>query len=107
VIICLSQHRESRKTCGNIEHLQLMQDRRKTLVVPKNTAVSCIDQAGKVFQVVGQNVRRCLVCEELFTLRGACEHARVVCGVPRTQLGLQHVKPNWRAAMGGVLRRLQ
>jgi hypothetical protein len=37
------------------------------------------DQIGKVFVVVGQNVRRCLVCEEFFTRRTASEHARVVC----------------------------
>jgi hypothetical protein len=37
------------------------------------------DQIGKVFVVVGQNVRRCLVCEQLFTRRTASEHAKVAC----------------------------
>jgi hypothetical protein len=37
------------------------------------------DQIGKVFVVVGQGVRQCLVCEQLFTRRTASEHARVVC----------------------------
>ena len=37
------------------------------------------DQIGKVFLVVGQDVRRCLVCEQLFTRRGAAEHAKVAC----------------------------
>jgi hypothetical protein len=37
------------------------------------------DQIGKVFIVVGQRVRKCLVCEELFTRRTASEHATVPC----------------------------
>jgi hypothetical protein len=37
------------------------------------------DQVGKVFVVVGQRVRKCLVCEELFTRRAAFEHATVPC----------------------------
>ena len=40
------------------------------------------DQVGKVFVVVGQRVRKCLVCEELFTRRAASEHATLPC-VPR------------------------
>jgi len=37
------------------------------------------DQIGKVFLVVGQDVRRCLICEQLFTRREASEHAKVYC----------------------------
>jgi hypothetical protein len=37
------------------------------------------DQVGKVFIVVGHRVRKCLVCEELFTQRTASEHATVPC----------------------------
>lgn len=37
------------------------------------------DQIGKVFLVVGQDVRKCLVCEQLFTRRSTAEHAKVVC----------------------------
>jgi hypothetical protein len=37
------------------------------------------DQFGKVFLVVGQDVRRCLVCEQFFTRRESAEHAKVVC----------------------------
>jgi hypothetical protein len=37
------------------------------------------DQIGKVFAVVGQDVRRCLVCEQFFTRRASVEHANVVC----------------------------
>jgi hypothetical protein len=32
-----------------------------------------------VFAVVGQDVRRCLVCEQFFTRRASAEHAKVVC----------------------------
>jgi len=45
------------------------------------------DQVGKVFVVVGQRVRKCLVCEELFTRRTASEHATVPC-MPRTNMNL-------------------
>ena len=38
-----------------------------------------IDQIGKVFVAVGQSVRQCLVCEQLFTRRAASEHAKVAC----------------------------
>ena len=37
------------------------------------------DRIGKVFIVVGQNVRKCLVCEQLFTRQAASEHAEVAC----------------------------
>ncbi len=37
------------------------------------------DQVGKVFIVVGQEVRQCLVCECVFTRRASCEHSTVPC----------------------------
>ena len=37
------------------------------------------DQMGKVFLVVGRNVRKCLVCEKLFTRQAASEHGNVLC----------------------------
>ena len=43
------------------------------------------DQVGKVFVVVGQRVRKCLVCEEFFTRRTASEHATVPC-MPGTRM---------------------
>lgn len=43
------------------------------------------DQVGKVFIIVGLSVRKCLVCEELFTRRSASEHATVPC-VPGTKM---------------------
>lgn len=37
------------------------------------------DQTGKVFLVVSQDVRKCLVCEQPFTRRASAEHAKVCC----------------------------
>jgi hypothetical protein len=37
------------------------------------------DQIGKVFVAVGQNVRKCLVCEQFFTRRASAEHAKAAC----------------------------
>jgi hypothetical protein len=37
------------------------------------------DQIGKVFIVVGQGVRQCLICEQLFTRRASADHAKVAC----------------------------
>ena len=45
----------------------------------RDTGSTRSDQIGKVFTVVGQDVRRCLVCEQLFTRRTASGHAQVVC----------------------------
>ena len=45
----------------------------------RGAACARTDQVGKVFVVVGQRVRKCLVCEELFTRRSASEHATVPC----------------------------
>jgi hypothetical protein len=51
----------------------------------RGAACACTDQVGKVFIVVGQRVRKCLVCEELFTRRTASEHATVPC-MPGTRM---------------------
>ena len=37
------------------------------------------DQIGKPFLVMARNVRKCLVCQELFTRQEAPRHSRVVC----------------------------
>jgi hypothetical protein len=37
------------------------------------------DRIGKVFVVVGQEVRQCLICECVFTRRASCEHSTVPC----------------------------
>jgi hypothetical protein len=51
----------------------------------RDTGYPRTDQVGKVFMVVGQRVRKCLVCEELFTRRAASEHAGVMC-MPGTKI---------------------
>jgi hypothetical protein len=51
----------------------------------RGAACASTDQVGKVFVVVGQRVRKCLVCEELFTRRAASEHAGVMC-MPGTNM---------------------
>ena len=37
------------------------------------------DQIGKVFIVVGQDMRECLVCEQFFSRRSSAKHASVPC----------------------------
>ena len=37
------------------------------------------DQIGKVFVLVGKDVRKCLICEEFFMRRAASKHATVLC----------------------------
>jgi hypothetical protein len=49
----------------------------------KPAAVVQSDVVGKPFLVLGQGIRRCLVCEQLFTRREAPRHATVAC-YPRT-----------------------
>ncbi len=39
----------------------------------------CTDQIGKVFLVVGQDVRQCLICDGVFTRQAASEHSTVLC----------------------------
>jgi len=58
------------------------------------------ERIGKVFIVVGQDVRRCLVCEQLFTRRAASEHAKVACHwVLRSKAGLYIVNENKEETM--------
>jgi hypothetical protein len=37
------------------------------------------DKVGKVFRVLDENLRLCLICDEAFTAEGAAEHANVTC----------------------------
>lgn len=34
---------------------------------------------GKIFVALGQDMRRCLICDGIFTRQGAAEHADAVC----------------------------
>ena len=61
----------------------------------RGAACARTDQVGKVFVVVGQRVRKCLVCEELFTRRASAEHSKVIC-YPAVS-GVRHIgRPNER-----------
>jgi len=48
----------------------------------KVTAPVADDRIGKPFLVMAGNIRKCLVCEELFTREVAPRHNRVVCYPP-------------------------
>jgi hypothetical protein len=37
------------------------------------------DKVGKVFSVLNETLRLCLICDEVFTEQGAAEHADIVC----------------------------
>ena len=37
------------------------------------------DQIGKVFVVLSQDMRQCLICERVFTRRASAEHAKTIC----------------------------
>jgi len=37
------------------------------------------DKIGKVFRVLTEHLRLCLICDEAFTRQGAAEHAGAVC----------------------------
>jgi hypothetical protein len=45
----------------------------------RGAAATSADQIGKVFIVVGLDVRKCLICEGVFTRRAASEHSTVLC----------------------------
>ena len=45
----------------------------------ENKPIRPDDRVGKVFCVVGENIRRCLICEKLFTRQAAAAHAGTVC----------------------------
>jgi hypothetical protein len=48
------------------------------------------DQIGKVFMVVYQDMRRCLICEDVFTRQAAAQHTKVACSplLPQVESGL-------------------
>ena len=45
----------------------------------RSVAATSIDQIGKVFVAVGRDLRKCLICDSVFTRQGAGEHANVAC----------------------------
>jgi len=51
---------------------------------------------GKVFIAVSQDVRRCLICESLFTRKGAALHARTICHPSAGNSGIDGGKRKWQ-----------
>ncbi len=45
----------------------------------RGAAVTSADEIGKVFVALGQGMRQCLVCGDIFTRQAAPEHAGMVC----------------------------
>jgi len=45
---------------------------------PIGTAVP-VDRIGKVFYVLDQDMRQCLICDGVFTGQAAAEHDRIAC----------------------------
>jgi hypothetical protein len=45
----------------------------------QRTVFGNTDKIGKVFRVLNDNLRLCLICDEVFTTQGATEHAEMVC----------------------------
>ena len=42
-------------------------------------AVAADERVGKVFIVVGDDLRMCLICEQMFTRQGSFEHSKFPC----------------------------
>jgi hypothetical protein len=47
------------------------------------------EAVGKIFAVLNQDMRQCLICERGFTRRASAEHAKVVCS-PAIPCGAEH-----------------
>jgi hypothetical protein len=45
----------------------------------RGAASTTAGQIGKVFVVVGQDVRQCLICDGVFTRQRASEHSTTLC----------------------------
>jgi len=45
----------------------------------QRTVFASTDNIGKVFGVLNENLRLCLICDEVFTRQGAAEHENVAC----------------------------
>jgi hypothetical protein len=50
---------------------------------PRGAGSVRIDQIGKVFIALGQDMRKCLICDGVFTRQNSAEHANVSCRMER------------------------
>lgn len=55
-------------------------------MIPENTGKQigtvADERVAKVFIVVGDDTRRCLICEKLFSRRASFEHSTTICYPP-------------------------
>jgi len=52
----------------------------------QTVAFASPENVGKVFCVLDETLRLCLICEEVFTRQAAAEHANVACSLVPTPL---------------------
>jgi hypothetical protein len=55
----------------------------------RHEAITNADVVGKVFVAVSKDMRRCLVCDRVFTTQCAAEHAGVACRPSEGNSGLE------------------
>ena len=55
------------------------------------------DQIGKVFIVVGQDERKCLICEAVLSAEAAAEHAGTICSTSEEKSGTALTYPHSNA----------
>lgn len=55
-------------------------------MIPENSCKQigtvALERVAKVFIVVGNDIRRCLICEKLFSRQASFEHSRTICYPP-------------------------
>jgi hypothetical protein len=51
-----------------------------------------VEIVGKVFAVVGPDMRQCLICDAIFTRQGAAEHAAAETATVCTKSGMEERK---------------
>ena len=48
----------------------------------KRVGVRCDETVGKIFVVVSEDTRRCLVCDQVFTRKESFDHSQLTCYPP-------------------------
>jgi hypothetical protein len=54
-------------------------------------AVASDESVGKVYIALGQDVRRCLICEKVFSRQGSFEHSKFPCHTSGYRYGEERV----------------
>ncbi len=63
----------------------------------RETGFARSDQIGKVFIVVGQDERKCLICETVLSGEAAAEHAGTICSPSKGKSGTALTDPHSNA----------